>query len=101
MKNFQKLAMGMLVAALAIGFSAFTGTTKTEKTTASVFYILTSSNQYQRYTGGGQPSEDGCEDIADHNCVIGFDSDQGSTIDANALPSAPTYQSSTKGLWSN
>ncbi len=100
MKNFQKLALGILVGALAIGFSAFTGTTKAEKTTASVFYILTSSNQYQKYTGG-QPSEDGCEDTANHNCVIGFDSDQGSTIDANALPSTPTYQSSTKGLWSN
>lgn len=91
----------MLVGALAIGFSAFTTAKSHKKQTASVFYILSSSNQYTKFTGSGQPSEAGCEDAATHRCVIGYDSDQGSTLNASSLPSTPTYQSDSNGLWEN
>ena len=43
MKNFQKLALGLLVGALAIGFSAFT----TPKRVNSNFYVYTSSSHLQ------------------------------------------------------
>lgn len=63
MKNFQKLAMGMLVATLAIGFSAF----KEAKPFATIYYQL-SPGQYSSNPGAGV----GCVTTTANPCTINF-----------------------------
>lgn len=101
MKNLHKVALSIAVGAFAIVFSAFkTAEDNKKTTTASVFYVLTSANQYTRVTGS-IPSEGGCADEANHKCIIGYNEDRGTALDANDLPAAPPFESDSNGLWSN
>jgi hypothetical protein len=81
---------------LAIGFSAFK-----EKKNASVFYGLKSDGvTYQRISIW--PNNANCHDVADFPCEIGYNSDQGSTLNANSLPSQPTYSDEVYAIfWDN
>lgn len=64
MKNFQKLAMGMLVAALAIGFSAF----KEAKPFATTYYQV-SPGMYSSNPGAGVT----CRNTSSNPCTLIFD----------------------------
>jgi hypothetical protein len=87
------LALAAIV--LAIGFSAFT-----QKKVASVFYGLkTDQVTYQKISG--TPNEGICHDVANFDCVIGYDSDKGNTLNANSLPSEPTYRSESEAIYFN
>lgn len=98
MKNYQKIAVALMVGVSAIGFSAFKSTSANTKF-ATIYYVLSNASTYTKYTGSGQPAEAGCQDIANHKCVIGFTSDRGPTLNPNSLPATPSYQSDGLGLW--
>jgi hypothetical protein len=87
--------LGLAAIVLAIGFSAFT-----QKKTASVFYGLKQDQvTYQKISG--TVNEGLCHDVADFDCVIGYDADQGSTLNANSLPSEPTFRSQSEAIYFN
>lgn len=100
MKNFKKVALSLLVAGLAVGFSAFRTVEQKKESLANFYYVLTSANQYTKASGSEMPDLERCEDQANHPCVISFATDQGATpINANSLPAPTNYQSSEQGLW--
>jgi hypothetical protein len=83
MKNFKQIAFGLLVGALAIGFSAFTSTTKAKHTKASGLYWFSISgnrtplqNVPQANATFIQQSDNAptgdCTEGSAHQCVSGF-----------------------------
>lgn len=100
MNQFKKVALGLLVAGLAVSFSAFKTAEKKTDALANTYYILVSNTEYQRVSGSNRPSLDNCQDNADHPCIISFASDPGqSKLNPNSLPATPNYQSTEKGVW--
>lgn len=100
MNNFKKVALSLLVAGLAVGFSAFRTTEKNADALANTFYVLLSSGQYQKVSGSQSPSLDNCQETSKHACIISFASDPGqSQLDPNNLPMTPNYQSTERGVW--
>jgi len=100
MNNFKKVALSLLVAGLAVGFSAFRTAEKKANALANTYYILTSNSNYAKVSGSERPSLNPCQDTADHPCVISFASDPGqANLDPNSLPMTPNYQSSELGIW--
>lgn len=100
MNNFKKVALSLLVAGLAVGFSAFRTSEKKAEALANTYYVLTSNDTYQKTTGSEMPSLDRCQDSAEHPCIISFASDPGqSQLDPSNLPSTPNYQSPANGLF--
>jgi hypothetical protein len=91
----KRNVLGLAAIVLAIGFSAFT-----QKKVASVFYGLkTDGVTYQKISG--TPNDALCHDVADFDCVIGYDADQGNTLNANSLPSEPTFRSGSDAIYFN
>ncbi|UPZ36506.1 hypothetical protein MUB18_20685 [Sphingobacterium sp. PCS056] len=100
MNNFKKVALSLLVAGLAVGFSAFRTSDKKADALANTYYILSSNTNYQKVSGSQMPNLEGCRETADHPCVISFASDPGpSNLNPTSLPATPNFQSSEKGVW--
>lgn len=93
MKNFQKLAMGMLVAVLAIGFSAF----RASENVASVTFYQLSPDNYTKITnpeGFCDPNQ-----VVDHGCKIIYANDPGvSSFNYSSRPPGGT-ESGGNRLW--
>lgn len=100
MNNFKKVALSLLVAGLAVGFSAFRTSEKKVDALANTYYVLTSNDTYSKVSGSEMPSLGRCQENADYPCIISFASDPGQNqLDANNLPSTPNYQSPANGLF--
>ncbi|MET4141667.1 hypothetical protein [Pedobacter sp. UYP1] len=92
MKNFQKLALGLVVAVMAIGFSAFTSA---KNATIVTYYKTNLSTPANNPAGYQFYSSDRCQDggsLCSSRWDIG--SNPAPTVDGAALPSSGvTYQS--------
>lgn len=100
MNNFKKVALGLAIAGLAVGFSAFRTAEKKADALANTYYILTSNTNYQKVSGSEMPSLERCQDSAQHPCVISFATDPGpSNLTPGSLPATPNFQSPERGLW--
>ncbi|THF53002.1 hypothetical protein E6C50_01990 [Flavobacterium supellecticarium] len=100
MNNFKKVALGLAISGLAVGFSAFRTAEQKKESLANFYYVLTSPGIYTKAPGSSMPDLERCANEVPHPCVISFASDQGSNpLNANSLPATPNYQSSEKGLW--
>jgi len=88
MKNFKKIALGLLVGTMAIGFSAFTNAKPAKSKFATFYYGLNKAGDtYTRTTVNPVAS---CHSASLPDCVISYTSDKGATLDPNALPSGAT-----------
>lgn len=100
MNQFKKVALGLAVAGLAVGFSAFKTAEKKTDALANTYYVLVSNAQYQKVSGSNKPSLDKCQETSSHACVISYSVDPGQdNLDPNNLPSTPNYQSTERGIW--
>jgi|SRR5258708_7217385 hypothetical protein len=101
MNNIKKIALGLLVGAMAIGFSAFTNATAKKSSGAFTIWYYTLGSDQQTYTrvGTSGPDENNCVSAQSPKCVIGFSSDKGAHVNANSLPATPSYQSATNGVY--
>jgi hypothetical protein len=93
MKNFKQIALGLVVGAMAISFSAF----KTaEKFSAVTYYQLTQDN----YTKLSNPSGN-CDPLQTkpHACTITYATDPGVSSFTYSTRPAGGSESSTKEIW--
>ncbi|MES2274980.1 MAG: hypothetical protein V4592_03080 [Bacteroidota bacterium] len=94
MKNFKQIAFGLIVGALAIGFSAFTNAKPSKAKFATTFYSLNQAGTTYTNAGTTDPSASCHAKPANPSCVISYASDQGETLDASDLPEGSTSVSS-------
>ncbi|MEO7045528.1 MAG: hypothetical protein ABI091_09510 [Ferruginibacter sp.] len=94
MKNFKKIAFGLLVGTLALGFSAFTNAKSSNNVNfTKTFYGLNhAGTTYTREASN--PSGDCTPQSNIPSCVISYPSDQGATLTVGSLPSGSTSESS-------
>ncbi|PYF76545.1 hypothetical protein [Pedobacter nutrimenti] len=92
----KKVFFGLLVAAIAVGGSAFTSAQK-KVTTDTYYYVLNQAGTSYRSVGIVAPDEDLCSTAPISKCVVGFNADHGTTVNPTSLPSGKTYESSTSG----
>lgn len=93
MKNFKQIALGLLVGAMAIGFSSFT----TAKKFTSVTYYQLSQDNYTKLTS---PTGN-CDPLQSkpHACTITYSTDPGvASFTYSARPSGGS-ESATKQIW--
>lgn len=93
MKNFKQIAFGLMISAMAIGFSAFTAAKKF----AAVTYYQLSQDNYSKLS-----NPTGTCDVLQpktHACTITYASDPGvSSFTYSTRPAGGT-ESSTKQIW--
>lgn len=100
MNNFKKVALGLAVAGLAVGFSAFRTAEQKKESLANFYYVLSAPGVYTKAPGSSMPSTDNCSEEAVHSCIISFETDQGTNpLNANSLPAPTNFQSSERGIW--
>jgi len=88
MKNLKQLAFGLLVAASAIGFSAFTNAKPSKAKFATVFYGLNQAGTtYTRSLTNPAPT---CHSASLPDCVISYPSDKGATLTPGSIPAGST-----------
>ncbi|MES2376671.1 MAG: hypothetical protein V4553_08835 [Bacteroidota bacterium] len=96
MKNLKQIAFGLLVGAMAIGFSSFTNSASSSvnKTKfAKTFYGLNQAGTiYSREASN--PADDCTPKSTNPSCVISYPSDQGATLTVGSLPAGSTSESS-------
>ncbi|MGX5687400.1 hypothetical protein [Arcticibacter tournemirensis] len=98
MNNVSKFLLGLFLAALTLGGSAFKKAETAKAARATVFYLLISENQYQR--SNMAPTNGNCENEADHKCWLGYSVDKGDSFSADAAPTADRIsESSSNGLY--
>lgn len=90
----KKVFLGLLVAAIAVGGSAFTNAKKA--TVETFYYKLNQAGTTYTLVGTEDPSGD-CNTSNIAKCVIGFSSDQGPSLSRTSLPTTPVYQSTSIG----
>lgn len=100
MKNFKKMVFGLLVAVLAVGFSAFTSI---QTKVPSWVYVQTGSDQYDKIPFT-EYSQGNCEDQSEKPCSFIQDetdmSDHGNTLtEAQARAIATLDESPLQGLY--
>ena len=99
MKNLKNFAFGLLVAVLAVGFSAFTP----KKVVLQHIYGLSADGQtYQKIASDGQLPSGTCVDEDYPSCYISFSDmdDPNQDVPANNVPST-AERSETDGFWDN
>ncbi|MNJ87500.1 hypothetical protein D3C87_50200 [compost metagenome] len=82
MKNFKKVALGLLVTVLAFGFSAFKAEVSGKKNVLTYRYVNTGTN-YQL-----KPDAeviDGCGGTSPHNCIIETNVNKGTNFSYDDL----------------
>ncbi|WP_316836973.1 hypothetical protein [Pedobacter nutrimenti] len=92
----KRLLFGLFAAGVALSMSAFTTFTPKKKFTI-VYYVLVDGSTYQRVNF--IPVQDNCEGTAENKCYLGYSSNQGNSFSVDAIPAAPSVQSSYKGLY--
>ncbi|WP_428327903.1 hypothetical protein [Mucilaginibacter sp.] len=90
MKNFKQIAFGLMIGALAIGFSAFTNAKNVNKAKfATVYYGLNhAGTTYAREVA--DPSDDCTAQSNLKDCTISYPSDQGASFSASSIPAGST-----------
>lgn len=73
MRNFKKMALGLLIAVLAVGFSAFKSVTK--KVDPDWVYVQTDDDEYTRISFATY-IEGYCEDESEKPCAFIQDNDE-------------------------
>jgi hypothetical protein len=104
MKNFKQIAFGLLVGALAIGFSAFTNASKSVKASKFTTYYYTNDGSNYQIGGTTAPDPDNCSVSGSKACVVSSTTDLDADAPfANTNPNHyPITQVGTKdGVWSN
>lgn len=93
MKNVKQIALGLMVGAMAIGFSAFTNASNGNHSKfAKTFYGLNHAGT--TYTRAPSNPSDECTTLSTiPNCVISYPSDQGASLSVGSLPSGSTAES--------
>lgn len=92
MKNLKKIAFGLLVAVLAVGFSAFTSAKKVnyEYWHFKTGSMLNDADQVSAYEAVTDPPQ-GCDEEENLPCILRVDTDNPSTPDlASYLASFPS-----------
>lgn len=98
MNNVSKFLLGLFLAALTLGGSAFKKAETAKAARATVFYILTTEGQYERTNL--VPTNSNCENEADHKCWLGYSVDKGDSFMASSAPTADRIsESSSNGLY--
>jgi hypothetical protein len=92
MKKFQKLALGLMVGAMAIGFSAFTNA-KTHKLTTSYYY---NAGEQSWSNSGGLPADQNASHYS--TASPSPDCDQSNNICTYSLV-GDKFEQSTKGTY--
>jgi len=92
----KRLLFGLFAAGVALSMSAFTTFTPKKKFTA-FYYVLVDDLTYQK--ANFLPVQDNCEGTAANKCYLGYSSYQGNSFSVDAIPAAPSVQSSYKGLY--
>jgi len=69
MKKFQKLALGLMVGAMAIGFSAFTNAKVVSKSKGTTYYYYTNDGTNYNYAGTSAPA-DNCSGSSSAYCIV-------------------------------
>jgi hypothetical protein len=92
----KKVFFGLLVAAVAVGGSAFTNAHK-KATVDTYYYKLNQAGTIYTKVGTTQPSLSLCKEANIDKCVIGFDTDEGATVLRSSLPATPVYTSPSNG----
>lgn len=95
----QKMIYGLAIAAMAVGVSAFSFSQDSieEFSQATFFYTLNQAGDLYTRVTGTPPPEDQCQEGPSESCIIGYESDQGPTLDPEDLPHQPDYSSTTEG----
>ncbi|MGZ3767493.1 MAG: hypothetical protein ACXVB0_19920 [Mucilaginibacter sp.] len=97
MKNFQKLASGLIIGAMAIGFSAFT----TPKRVNSNFYVYTSSSHLQadiqNINNYAASAADPCGPTTTNVCGV----DLATSRPVGSTPVAAEFNAEKADLWSS
>lgn len=103
MKNLQKLALGLTVGAMAIGFSAFKSDVKVNRF-ATVYYQLSNG----LYSKTPPPAGEECEEINPNPCTLTFPNTIGngvyntfeySDVDDVILIGGEPVESEEDGVW--
>lgn len=92
MKNFKKIAFGLLVGAMALGFSAFTVASNNHAKFSTVFYGLNEAGT--TYTRAlSDPSGDCNAQSNLPNCTISYPTDKGASFSSSMIPAGSTVVS--------
>jgi hypothetical protein len=103
MKNFQKLVLGLIVGAMAIGFSSFTNAKVVKKSKFTTYYYTNNGTDYVA-AGTSQPSSADCSGTSSQYCIVS----SSTNLDADApfAISNPSHYpisavGTSKAEWSN
>lgn len=89
MKNFKKIALGLVVSGMAIGFSSFTNA---NAKFAKTFYGLNHAGT--TYARAASNPSGNCTPLSTiPSCVISYTSDQGASLSVGSLPTGATSES--------
>jgi hypothetical protein len=103
MKNFKKIALGLVVGAIAIGFSSFTNVHGVKKSSFTTHYYTNNGTNYVA-AGTTQPSEANCGGSSTAACIVSsttnLDSDAPFLI-SNPMSYPITAVGTNLATWSN
>lgn len=98
----KKIFLSLLVVATAVSMSAFTNaSTKQNQRVNQWFYTLNQAGTTYTRVGMDEPDPQDCIPKDQPSCIISFSQDEGSAVNASALPATLNYQSSTHGYVAN